>query len=491
MTSQGIDPCNVFNYDETNLRDEPGCKKAIFKRGVKYAEMVKDSTKSCISIMFCASATGELLPSYIVYKGQNVYPTWSEGGVNGSVYSATKSGWFDMWCFQDWFFKIFMKKISKRPGRKLLIGDNLVSHISPEVIKACRDNEIAFVCLPPNSTHMMQPLDVGLFGPMKQLWRTMLHEARDQDPTAKALAKGVFPKMLKELVNKLNTAAHMPSAFRKCGLSPFDPSQVLDRLPSKESSLEISNTIDKVLLDRLETHRFLSQSRKPRGKKVPAGQSYTAVDSDSDSSEPKSETDSETDDDDVDLDIGGGQADGAVGEGGDVGGEQVDGGVGEGGDIGGGQDDVQDEPRAGGSGDHVAAVYEGELFMAQVVVEQDDIMDGHTLLSYMTIKGRNSFAWGAKDFLTTLNEDILLAPVTPVPVNNRGHFGFEKKDYEKALRLMVVVHLLPILLLFPNNYVGRYLPVNFKCNIYFLFHKHLKILKKSQFKFVNYPHMDK
>ena len=72
-------------------------------------------------------------------------------------------------------------------------------------------------------------------------------------------------------------------------------------------------------------------------------------------------------------------------------------------------------------------------------------------------KGRpkkNSFAWGAKDFLLTLHEDILLAPIIPVPVNNREHFGFEKNDYEKALRLMVVVHLLSTLLLSPNSYLS-------------------------------------
>ena len=69
-------------------------------------------------------------------------------------------------------------------------------------------------------------------------------------------------------------------------------------------------------------------------------------------------------------------------------------------------------------------------------------------------KKKNSFAWGAKDFLLTLHEDILLAPITPVPVNNRGHFGFEKNDYEKALRLMVVVHLLSTLLLSPNSYLS-------------------------------------
>ena len=69
-------------------------------------------------------------------------------------------------------------------------------------------------------------------------------------------------------------------------------------------------------------------------------------------------------------------------------------------------------------------------------------MEGHTLLSYMTIKGRNSYAWGAKDILPTLNDDILISQVTPVPVKSRGHLGFEKSVYEKAMSLMVVVHLL-------------------------------------------------
>ena len=96
------------------------------EKGVKYAEMVKDSTKSCISVMFCGSATGELLPPYIVYKGLNTYPSWREGGIDGSGYSATKSGWFDVSCFQDWFYKIFMKRVSRIPGRKLLIGTTLV-----------------------------------------------------------------------------------------------------------------------------------------------------------------------------------------------------------------------------------------------------------------------------------------------------------------------------------------------------------------------------
>ena len=121
--------------------------------------------------------------------------------------------------------------------------------------------------------------------------------------------------------------------------------------------------------------------------------------------------------------------------------------VGEGGDVIRGQDDDLDEPQAGVSGlqslVYVAATYEGELFMAQVLEDQEDTMEGNTLLSYMTIKGRNSYAWGAKDILPTLNDDILISQVTPpVPVNSRRHLGFEKSVYEKAMHLMVVVHLL-------------------------------------------------
>jgi len=53
---------------------------------------------------------------------------------------------------------------------------------------------------------------------------------------------------------------------------------------------------------------------------------------------------------------------------------------------------------------------------------------------------------------TFLNEDILLAPVTPVPVNSRGNLGFEKSDFKKAMRLMVVFFLLTNLLLSQNQY---------------------------------------
>ena len=88
-TAEGVKPKKMFNYDETNLRDHPGIKTAIFKWGIKYAEKVGyHNVKSWISLVVCGLASGELLPPYVVYQAQNLYESWCQGG---SVYSDTKS----------------------------------------------------------------------------------------------------------------------------------------------------------------------------------------------------------------------------------------------------------------------------------------------------------------------------------------------------------------------------------------------------------------
>lgn len=56
----GIEPKNIWNYDKTNLVDDPGCKKVITKQGAKYPEQIRNSSKACTSLMFCGNGAGEL-----------------------------------------------------------------------------------------------------------------------------------------------------------------------------------------------------------------------------------------------------------------------------------------------------------------------------------------------------------------------------------------------------------------------------------------------
>lgn len=75
-----VHPENIFNYDETNFTDDPGSKKVLCKRTAKYVERIMNSSKTGHSVMFCASATGEVLPIYVVYKAKHLYDSWMDGG---------------------------------------------------------------------------------------------------------------------------------------------------------------------------------------------------------------------------------------------------------------------------------------------------------------------------------------------------------------------------------------------------------------------------
>lgn len=104
-------------------------------------------SKTPISLMFCGSASGSLLP---VYKGENLWSTWTEGGPPNARYNRTSHGWFDELTFTDWFKSTFLPFAKQLEGRKLLLGDNLASHFSMKVIKLCEENNIGFVFLPPS-----------------------------------------------------------------------------------------------------------------------------------------------------------------------------------------------------------------------------------------------------------------------------------------------------------------------------------------------------
>ena len=57
----GFPANNILNYDETNLSDDPGAEKLIFKCGKKYPEHIMNYSKGNTSIMFSGTAAGELL----------------------------------------------------------------------------------------------------------------------------------------------------------------------------------------------------------------------------------------------------------------------------------------------------------------------------------------------------------------------------------------------------------------------------------------------
>jgi len=255
---------------------------SFFKREVKYPDRVRDSSKSATSIMFCGSANGTMLPSYVVYKSEHLWSTWTEGGPAHTRYNRSHSGWFDLHCFSDWFETVFVKNVSRLSGRKVIIGDNLSSHFREKVLSLAKENGISFVCMPPNATHLAQPLDVAFYGPLKRSWRVMLDEWKtSQKKRSTLVTKDAFPGLLQKLYSTIyplgdEKSTNLIAGFKKCGISPFKPEAVTDRIPggsddTKESASTsgscASGAVSDAVLDMLKTMRGVNDSNEQEPRK--------------------------------------------------------------------------------------------------------------------------------------------------------------------------------------------------------------------------------
>lgn len=69
---KSVPPENIFNYDESNLCDDPGKKTILCRRGTKYPETIVNATKVNFTVMFCGNAAGETVPPFIVYKSDHL-----------------------------------------------------------------------------------------------------------------------------------------------------------------------------------------------------------------------------------------------------------------------------------------------------------------------------------------------------------------------------------------------------------------------------------
>lgn len=314
-----VPPSNIINYDETNLSDDPGRKKIIARRGCKYPERVINHSKTSTSIMFSGTAAGTVLPCYVVYKATNLYDTWTQNGPKKTRYNRTKSGWFDATCFEDWIKTVLLPYCKKLPGRKVLIGDNLSSHLSYNVVKMCKENNISFIFLPGNSTHLTQPLDIAFFRPLKIHWRNILTTWKQGGGAKLAtVPKNVFPTLLKKLLNQIDQTSvkNLKNGFRKAGLYPINKQQVLQKLPKVPSQNEDLSLVSDIFLDYLKQMRYgdeasTTKCRKKKINVVP-GKSVALEDFESDDTMEQSDVDQSDDameQTDVDSDDGTEQSD--------------------------------------------------------------------------------------------------------------------------------------------------------------------------------------
>lgn len=215
-------PALLYNLDETGLNTDQSGSKSYFRRGVKDANIISPTCgKTIYSILVCGNADGShLLPSLVVYKSKYLHSTWCLGGPSGAMYSNSLSGWMESDQFYNWMLR-FVKHKKDHHGNNyiVLFMDGHSSHLTFRVATLCLQNHIILICLPPNSTHALQPLDVGFFSPIKSTWKCILQKWYRESRLAK-VEKSTFPTLLSLLWGEIK-ASNLVGGFRGTGLFPW------------------------------------------------------------------------------------------------------------------------------------------------------------------------------------------------------------------------------------------------------------------------------
>lgn len=82
--------------------------------------------------------------------------------------------------------------------------------------------------MPPRSSYILQPLDVGCFSPLKHSYRRQI-ETFTQN-RLNHITKLEFLSVFKEAFKATSTKQNIKSGFRATGLVPYEPTNVLTHL---------------------------------------------------------------------------------------------------------------------------------------------------------------------------------------------------------------------------------------------------------------------
>ncbi|KAM4064275.1 DDE superfamily endonuclease [Hirsutella rhossiliensis] len=283
----GILDEDVYNFDETGFQMESPQRRESLP-----GLTGEPGNREWVTVIESINCQGWALPAKVIFQGKLHQASWYESGVPDDWHIAvSENGWTSDDLALNWLKEVFDPNTRRRTvgTHRLLILDGHGSHVTPEFDKDCTANSIVVLQMPAHSSHLLQPLDVGCFSPLKTIYGRKVQE--------KMLAgihhidKQDFLPIYLEARRQALSPPNIRSGFMATGLFPFDPNRVLSRLqvqvdkvgndhgdkntPSPNKSLEAAKTPYNV--NQLITHAESLLQRRPQNPDSPVSQSVNQL----------------------------------------------------------------------------------------------------------------------------------------------------------------------------------------------------------------------
>ncbi|KAL0879425.1 hypothetical protein ABMA27_003176 [Loxostege sticticalis] len=214
-------PEKIYNLDETSYCSDPKKTKVVGLKGYPSTRTTSSAGKANTTVLFASNAAGGKGPPFIIFKGKNVWSAWtSEEAYPGTKYSATPNGWIDSETFEEYMTKSFIPMVKDDKEPTLLIFDGHSTHVQLSVVEKAKQNNITIIKLPPHSNHLLQPLDLGVFKPYKDLWDQEMVKWQRTNKGEK-LPKDQFSVTVGKVWENLDPNV-IKKGFEKSGIYPFN-----------------------------------------------------------------------------------------------------------------------------------------------------------------------------------------------------------------------------------------------------------------------------
>ena len=192
---------------------------------------VQQGNREWVTVIQGINATGWAIPPHIIFAGKHHLSAWYKEGStpHNWAISVSENGWTNNELGIEWL-EHFDKHTKRRVvgSHRLLILDGHESHNSVEFHQLCKEKKIITLCMPPHSSHLLQPLDVGCFAPLKKAYGRQVEILMRNKISH--ITKTEFLPCFKAAFDDAITKDNILGGFRGAGLVPFDPEAVISSL---------------------------------------------------------------------------------------------------------------------------------------------------------------------------------------------------------------------------------------------------------------------
>ena len=221
--------------------------------------MAQPGRQEWVTVIECISAAGTKIEPYVIFKGANLISSWLPANLPlGWMFTTNAKGWTNNFHGMQWIrhFNARTRLRLQDPDEyRLLLCDGHDSHISAAFVGYCIQNRIELVLLPPHSSHLLQPLDVGVFAPLKM---ALAHkQTRLFRSGVRRIEKPEWLEHFIEAREEGITEKNILAGWRGAGLFPENMHRVLHQLP--DIATPISTPVSP-LANATSTPFFLSSS---------------------------------------------------------------------------------------------------------------------------------------------------------------------------------------------------------------------------------------